>query len=67
MIADKAKDKPFYVEEVVRALIDQGAVEAAADGFRATEKIHSAVIPDTVNEVIMARIDRLGLRRRQLL
>jgi predicted ATPase/class 3 adenylate cyclase len=67
LIAEKAGGNPFYVEEVVRSLIDQGAVEAVADGFRATEKIHSAVIPDTVNEVIMARIDRLELRRRQLL
>jgi tetratricopeptide (TPR) repeat protein len=67
MIEEKAQGNPFYIEEVVRALLDEGAVVLQYDRFQATDKIHSVVIPDTVHEVIAARVDRLELARRQLL
>jgi class 3 adenylate cyclase/tetratricopeptide (TPR) repeat protein len=67
LIAEKAGGNPFYVEEVVRSLIEEGAVELEGDGFRATEKIHSVVIPGTVQEVLMARIDRLKLRQKEVI
>jgi class 3 adenylate cyclase/tetratricopeptide (TPR) repeat protein/ABC-type cobalamin/Fe3+-siderophores transport system ATPase subunit len=67
LIVEKARGNPFYVEEVVRSLIEQGAVEAHEDGFRATERIHEVEIPGTVQEVVMARVDRLDLHRKQIL
>jgi class 3 adenylate cyclase/predicted ATPase len=67
LIVEKSRGNPFYVEEVVRSLIEQGAVESQDGGFRATERIHAVVIPDTVHEVIMARVDRLDLHKKQLL
>ena len=66
MIAEKAGGNPFYVEEVARSLIEEGAVERVGDGFHATPKIHEVEIPETVHEVIEARIDRLPLRQREL-
>ncbi len=67
MIEDKAQGNPFYIEEVVRSLVDEGAVEAKDGRFRATEKIHDVVIPATIQEVIMARVDGQPLRKRQIL
>jgi predicted ATPase len=67
LIEEKARGNPFYIEEVVRSLLDQGAVEYEDGRFVATERIHNVEIPGTVQEVVMARVDRLGLRRRQLL
>jgi class 3 adenylate cyclase/tetratricopeptide (TPR) repeat protein len=69
MIVEKAGGNPFYVEEVVRSLIDQGGlVEDPAGGrFRVTDKAARIVIPDTLHGVIMARIDRLDDDLKQVL
>ncbi len=67
LIEEKAGGNPFYIEEVVRSLVDQGAIESHDDRFRATERIHEVEIPGTIQEVIMARVDRLGAGRRRLL
>lgn len=66
-IEEKAQGNPFFVEEVVRSLVDEGAVEVRDGRFRVTTRIHDVVIPPTVEEVIQARVDRLPLRRRSLL
>jgi predicted ATPase/class 3 adenylate cyclase len=52
---------PFYTEEVLRSLIDQKAiVRDKADGWwRATENVTDIPIPDTLQGVLLARIDRL--------
>ncbi len=67
LITRKAEGNPFYLEEVVRSLIDQGAVVSDGRRFRVTAKIDSVVIPGTIQEVIMARIDRLDEPTRHLL
>jgi class 3 adenylate cyclase len=67
LITGKAEGNPFYVEEVVRSLIDAGAVEYRDGGFQVTEAIHSVVIPNTIHDVIMARVDRLDESARRLL
>ena len=66
-LIERTGGNPFFVEEVVRSLIDEGAVELRRGKFEATEKIESAVIPGSINEVIMARIDRLEEQTKDLL
>lgn len=66
-IEQQAGGNPFYVEEVIRSLLEQGAIERLDTGLAATEKIHAAVIPETVQEVILSRVDRLEPALRQLL
>ncbi len=61
MIVRKADGNPFFLEEIIRTLIDTGAVvhESATGRWRATAQIETITIPDTVQGVIMARVDRL--------
>jgi class 3 adenylate cyclase len=65
-VSERAGGNPFFIEEVVRSLIDEGAVVVGDAGFQVTDKIHSVVIPPTINDVLMARIDRLEERTREL-
>ncbi|MGA2940193.1 MAG: AAA family ATPase [Syntrophobacteraceae bacterium] len=65
-ISERAGGNPFFIEEVVRSLIDQGAVVKQNGSFEVTEKIYSIIVPDTINDVLMARIDRLEERTREL-
>ena len=58
-IAAKAEGNPFYVEEVVRSLREAGAIRVENGRFVLTARLDDVVIPDTIHDVIMARIDRL--------
>ena len=58
---------PFFIEEVVRSFIDEGAVVKANGEFKVTEKMEQMVIPHTINDVLMARIDRLDENTRELI
>ncbi len=68
-ITEKSEGNPFYVEEVVRSLIDQGGFEPdpATGRYKVTEKAVRIPIPDTLHGVIMARIDRLDDDLKQIL
>jgi len=66
-ILDHAEGNPFYVEEVIRSLIDSGSIvyDEAMAQWEATRRVEDIAIPGTLQGVLMARIDRLeeGARR----
>ena len=59
LIAAKAEGNPFYVEEVVKSLQEVGAIRKSGDAYVLTKRLDEIFIPDTIHDVIMARIDRL--------
>jgi predicted ATPase len=61
MMVAKADGNPFYLEEIVRDLIDNGALErdASTGRWQATQRIERVNIPDTIQGLLIARIDRL--------
>lgn len=69
LIVEKAEGNPFFLEEVIRSLIDSGAVirDVSSGRWRATTQIESLHIPDTIQGVIMARVDRLDEEVKQVL
>jgi len=59
-ILEHAEGNPFYVEEILRALIDAELITRDEAGhWRATCAIEAIPIPDTLHSVLSARIDRL--------
>ncbi|MEF8942412.1 MAG: adenylate/guanylate cyclase domain-containing protein [Desulfohalobiaceae bacterium] len=65
-IMDRTDGNPFFIEELVRYLIDEGVVVATRNGFQVTDRINSTVIPATIHDVLMSRIDRLEERTKEL-
>lgn len=59
LILSKAEGNPFYVEEVIRTLLDAKLVVRDGEYWRATREIAAIALPDTLAGVIMARLDRL--------
>ena len=61
MIVAGAEGNPFYLEEIVRDLIESGALEqdASTGRWRATQRIEKVSVPDTIQGLLIARIDRL--------
>jgi len=59
MIVRKAEGNPFFVEEVVKTLRETAAIRRSEDRFVLTKPLDDVVIPDKIQDVIQARIDRL--------
>ncbi|HEU5346696.1 MAG TPA: adenylate/guanylate cyclase domain-containing protein [Ktedonobacterales bacterium] len=73
-ILERADGNPFYVEEIVRMLVDRGALAPdGAGGWRVapewenSDEIRNPVIPDTVQGVLAARLDLLSPVERDVL
>ena len=65
-IVQRAGGNPFFIEEVVRSFLDEGAVIVKNGKLEITDKIRTMVIPYTITDVLMDRIDRLEEGNRNL-
>lgn len=59
LILKKAEGNPFFVEEVIRSLLDAKLVVRENSHWRATQEIEDISVPDTLAGVITSRLDRL--------
>ena len=59
LILARAEGNPFFVEEVIRMLIERGVIERRADRWIATGEVGSVEIPETLHGLLLARIDQL--------
>jgi tetratricopeptide (TPR) repeat protein len=62
-----AEGNPFYLEEMLNMLIEEGALERQNGGWVSTDRLADVSIPDSVHGVIAARIDRLEASSRDAL
>lgn len=58
-ILRKSEGNPFFVEEVIRMLIDTGGIISKDGHWEAGKSIESVEIPDNLQSLLLARIDRL--------
>jgi class 3 adenylate cyclase len=58
-ILKRSEGNPFFVEEVIRMLIERGAIAQHGDRWIANETISSVEIPETLHGLLLARIDQL--------
>jgi len=66
-IVARADGNPFFLEEIVRQLVDNGAVSREGGRWHATGDVARIDIPDTVQGVLAARIDLLDPAHRRVL
>ncbi len=66
-ILASAEGNPFFVEEMLQMLIEEGAFERQNGGWVATGRLAKVRIPDSVHGVIAARIDLLDASARDAL
>lgn len=59
LILKKAEGNPFFVEEVIRMLIERDVIQSTEHGWVTTGEIDPADIPDNLQSLLLARIDRL--------
>jgi len=59
VVAARAEGNPFFIEEVIRSLLDVEAIRRDGAHYVLTGRVEDLYVPDTVQDVIMARLDRL--------
>ena len=59
LILDRAEGNPFFLEEVIRGLIDAQWAPDAAGRQSAEARAAELMVPSTLQGVLMARLDRL--------
>jgi hypothetical protein len=59
LILERSEGNPFYLEEIVRSLIEQGAIVGEGEIRQTTQELQTIILPDTLQGVLLARIDRL--------
>ncbi|HXH82169.1 MAG TPA: tetratricopeptide repeat protein, partial [Candidatus Tectomicrobia bacterium] len=58
-IARRAEGNPFFLEEIGRALVETGALRAEEGRLVLARDVATIRVPETVQDVIAARLDRL--------
>ena len=59
LIMSRAEGNPFFVEEVVRMLIERGVIVSEDERWVATGEIAGVEIPESLHGLLLARIDQL--------
>jgi tetratricopeptide (TPR) repeat protein len=59
-LTEKAEGVPLFIEEVSKTLLDLGVLRREADGTQLARRLDEVDIPETIEGIIMARLDRLG-------
>jgi tetratricopeptide (TPR) repeat protein len=67
LILEKTEGIPFYIEEFIKSLKDLNAIERTNGTYYLTKDIQAVSIPSTIQDVIMARVDKLQERAKNLL
>jgi class 3 adenylate cyclase len=60
LIMARAEGNPFFVEEVVRMLIERGVIVAQGERWVATSEVAGVEIPESLHGLLLARIDQLS-------
>ncbi len=65
LITDKAEGNPFFVEELAKSLLEEGVVQRTNGQVVLARDLDDLAIPDTIQDVLIARIDRLAEKSRR--
>jgi class 3 adenylate cyclase len=67
LIIEKTEGNPFFMEETVQVLLDEGALVREGTAVRLTRPLGELKIPPTVQGILAARIDRLPADAKEVL
>jgi class 3 adenylate cyclase len=65
-ILERSEGNPFFLEEIIRHLIDEGLLVFDDGRWRAREEVRAVDLPDSVQAVILARLDLLSADERRV-
>jgi class 3 adenylate cyclase/tetratricopeptide (TPR) repeat protein len=66
-IEEAAEGNPFFVEELLSVLVDDGTLERDGDAYRVTRTPSHILVPATIEGLLAARLDHLPPEERAVL
>ncbi len=66
-VVERTGGNPFYMEEVIQSLIEEGALQGSKGAHRLVRPVADVTIPPMVQTILTARIDRLPPVAKRLL
>ncbi|MGH2392911.1 MAG: ATP-binding protein, partial [Candidatus Limnocylindria bacterium] len=67
LVGQAAEGNPLFVEELLGKLIDDGFLVQAGDGWAALGDLRQLAIPPTIQALLAARLDGLGIEDRTVI
>ncbi|WP_255568982.1 ATP-binding protein [Neoroseomonas alba] len=67
LLAERTGGNPFFLEECISSLLEQGALVGEVGDYRLVADVDTLDLPDTVRSLIASRIDRLLPADKQVL
>jgi len=67
LIRIKCHGNPLFIEEVVRSMVDSGALYTTPEGWQVIDGLDSIQLSESIQSVILSRVDRLAPELKQLL
>ena len=67
LIIERTEGNPFFMEETVQVLFDEGALVRDGIAVKLTRSLNTLKVPPTVQGILAARIDRLPAEAKDLL
>jgi class 3 adenylate cyclase/tetratricopeptide (TPR) repeat protein len=60
LVLEKTEGIPFFIEEFIKTLLEQKVIEKRRGRYRLVKDTAGMIVPSTVQDVLMARIDSLA-------
>jgi tetratricopeptide (TPR) repeat protein len=67
LVLEKTEGVPFFIEEFIKFLKDLRIIERKENTYQLSKDIHQLTVPSTIQDVIMARVDSLPERTKEVL
>jgi class 3 adenylate cyclase len=67
LIHTRTQGNPFFIEEIVRELVESAYLEGERGAYRLARPVEDAGVPPTVQAILSSRIDRLSPDGKRLL
>jgi class 3 adenylate cyclase/tetratricopeptide (TPR) repeat protein len=67
LVLEKTEGVPFFIEEFIKSLKDLKIIEEKGNVYRLLKDIQRLIIPSTIQDVIMARVDSLPEKAKEVL
>ena len=58
-LLEKAGGNPLYIEEMVKCLLESKTIVLADKGYKLVKAVKDIEIPETIQEIVLSRVDRL--------
>jgi tetratricopeptide (TPR) repeat protein len=67
LVLEKTEGVPFFIEEFIKSLLEQKIIDKCGDRYCLVKDIEGMIVPSTVQDVLMARIDSLAESAKEVL